>query len=316
MRHSAVNAQELFETQNKHLKWSWRAGLKAGNRIFSDMAVRSARSSADLVGYLNYIHPYRAQVLGEREQLYLSGGSSDDRLRRMKRILELEPPLLVVADGCEPLPELLALCDAASVPVFVTAESAAFAIEVLRTSLTKHFADRISRHGVLLDIFGLGTLIVGDSGLGKSELALELISRGHGFVADDSVDLLRTSQVNIEGRCPPLSAGLLELRGIGLLDIRKIFGETAMRHKMPIKLVVHLMRRDAMERDHERLPTEPLTEEILGISLHKVIVPVDAGRNLAVLVEAAVRNTVLQLRGINTMQAFMERQRQAMDGTL
>ena len=140
------------------------------------------------------------------------------------------------------------------------------------------------------------------------------MSRGHGFVADDSVDILRTSQVNIEGRCPALSEGFLELRGIGLLDIRAIFGETAMRRKMPIKLVVHLVRRETMEREYERIPYEPLMEEILGIAIHKVVIQVEAGRNMAVLVEAAVRSTVLHLRGINTMQVFMERQRKAMLG--
>ncbi len=312
MRPAAVNAHALYTTQNPRLKWQWRAALDAGERIFSDVAVRSARSSADLVGYLNYIHPYRAQILGEREISYLRYGSGDDSIRRINRILDLEPPLLVVADGAEPMPELIALCERGRIPLFVTAESAAFVIEVLRTYLAKHFAERTSRHGVLLDIFGIGTLITGESGLGKSELALELISRGHGFVADDAVDILRTSQVNIEGRCPPLSAGLLELRGIGLLDIRTMFGETSMRHKMPIKLLVHLVRRETMEREYERLPTEALKEEVLGIPIHKVVVPVDAGRNMAVLVEAAVRNTVLQLRGIDTMQMFMARQRQAM----
>ena len=314
MKPSAINAAVLFESQKSRLKWDWVAGKTAIERVFSDVVVHKARSSADLVGYLNYIHPYRAQVLGERELAYLNMGGEEDSVRRINRILELEPPLLVVADGYAVLPELVALCERGNIPLFVTQESAAFVIEVLRTYLSKHFADRISRHGVMLDIFGVGTLITGESGLGKSELALELVSRGHGFVADDSVDILRTSQVNIEGRCPALSEGFLELRGIGLLDIRAIFGETAMRRKMPIKLVVHLVRRETMEREYERIPYEPLMEEILGIAIHKVVIQVEAGRNMAVLVEAAVRSTVLHLRGINTMQVFMERQRKAMLG--
>ena len=313
MKPSGISAEVLFQDHLKKFNWTWVAGQSVPERVFNEVAVRKARASADLIGYLNYIHPYRAQVLGEREVAYLSQGSDDDCIRRITRILNLEPPILVVGDD-QPVPPALAqLCDTAKIPVFATAESAAFVIDVLRSYLSKHFADRISRHGVLLDIFGVGTFITGESGLGKSELALELISRGHGFVADDSVDILRTSQVALEGRCPPLSAGILELRGIGLLDIRAIFGETAMRLKMPIKLLVHLVRRETMEREHERIPYEPLTEEILGIHIHKVVIQVEAGRNMAVLIEAAVRSTILHLRGINTMKMFMERQRKAMD---
>jgi hypothetical protein len=156
-----------------------------------------------------------------------------------------------------------------------------------------------------MDILGLGVLLTGESGLGKSELGLELISRGHGLVADDAVDLYRISQTSLEGRCPELLQNLLEVRGIGLLDIKAIFGETAVRRKMRLKLIVHLVRKETMEREFERLPYEPLYEDMLGLPVRKVVIAVDAGRNLAVLVEAAVRNTVLQLRGIDTYQEFI-----------
>jgi HPr kinase/phosphorylase len=164
-----------------------------------------------------------------------------------------------------------------------------------------------------MDILGLGVLITGESGLGKSELGLELISRGHGLVADDAVDLYRVSQTALDGRCPDLLLNLLEVRGIGLLDIKAIFGETAVRRKMRLRLIVHLVRKETMEREFERLPYEPLYEDILGIPVRKVVIAVDAGRNLAVLVEAAVRNTVLQLRGIDTYQEFIKRHQSAMD---
>jgi HPr kinase/phosphorylase len=168
-------------------------------------------------------------------------------------------------------------------------------------------------HGVFMDILGMGVLITGESGLGKSELGLELISRGNGLVADDAVDLYRINQTAIEARCPDLLQNLLEVRGIGLLDIRAIFGETAVRRKMRLKLIVHLVRRETLERDYERMPSEPLVQDVLGISVRKVVIQVVAGRNIAVLVEAAVRNTILQMRGIDTYQEFIERQRRAMD---
>jgi HPr kinase/phosphorylase len=192
--------------------------------------------------------------------------------------------------------------------------SAGHVIDVVRSYLSQLFAERTTRHGVFMDILGLGVLLTGESGLGKSELGLELISRGHGLVADDAVDLYRVSQNTLEGRCPDLLMNLLEVRGIGLLDIKAIFGETAVRRKMRLKLIVHLVRKETMEREFERLPYEPLYEEILEIPVRKVVIAVDAGRNLAVLVEAAVRNTILQLRGIDTYQEFIARHQAAMDG--
>jgi HPr kinase/phosphorylase len=289
------------------------AGHAHPERKFDDDAVRDARSSADLVGYLNYIHPYRVQIVGRREVAYLEASAPPDQERRISRIVTLEPPVLIVADDQIAPERLVAMCDRAEIPLFVTAESAGHVIDVVRGYLGLHFAERTTRHGVFIDILGLGVLLTGESGLGKSELGLELISRGHGLVADDAVDIYRITQTSLEGRCPELLQNLLEVRGIGLLDIKAIFGETAVRRKMRLKLIVHLVRKETMERDFERLPYEPLYEDVLGLPVRKVVIAVDAGRNLAVLVEAAVRNTVLQLRGIDTYQEFIERHQRAMD---
>ena len=313
MKPHFVSADALFEEFRTTLKWVWLAGLGASERRFDEVAVRAARSGADLVGYLNYIHPYRVQVLGQREIAYLLNGTTADCQRRVARIVTLEPPVLVLADGQAAPDALLSMCERAQLPMFATKDSSAFVIDVLRTYLSKHFADRTTMHGVFMDILGLGVLITGESGLGKSELGLELISRGQGLVADDAVDLYRISQTTIEGKCPDLLQNLLEVRGIGLLDIRAIFGETAVRRKMRLKLIVHLVRKETMEREYERLPYEPLTQDVLGVPVLKVVIQVVAGRNIAVLVEAAVRNTVLQLRGIDTYQEFVERHRRAMD---
>jgi HPr kinase/phosphorylase len=313
MKPTSISAEALFEAHRENLHWEWIAGHAHPERRFDDDAVRDARSAADLVGYLNYIHPYRVQILGRREVAYLLATNAEDQERRISRIVTLEPPVLIVADGQTPPDRLVAMCDRAEIPLFVTAESAGHVIDVMRGSLAQHFAERTTRHGVFMDILGLGVLLTGESGLGKSELGLELISRGHGLVADDAVDLYRVSQTSLEGRCPDLLMNLLEVRGIGLLDIKAIFGETAVRRKMRLKLIVHLVRKETLEREFERLPYEPLYEEILGLPVLKVIIAVDAGRNLAVLVEAAVRNTILQLRGIDTYQEFIERHQRAME---
>ena len=313
MKPTTISAEALFEAHRLAMHWEWIAGHAHPERHFDDNAVRDARSAADLVGYLNYIHPYRVQIVGRREVAYLNATDPDSQERRISRIVTLEPPVLIVADGETAPPRLVAMCDRAEIPLFQTAESAGHVIDVVRTYLAQLFAERTTRHGVFMDILGLGVLITGESGLGKSELGLELISRGHGLVADDAVDLYRTSQTALDGRCPDLLLNLLEVRGIGLLDIKAIFGETAVRRKMRLRLIVHLVRKETMEREFERLPYEPLYEDILGIPVRKVVIAVDAGRNLAVLVEAAVRNTVLQLRGIDTYQEFIKRHQVAMD---
>ena len=312
MKPNAVSADELFEAHRETLKWEWVAGSVASERRFNENAVSDAESAADLVGYLNYIHPYRVQVLGKREVAYLTNATDDDCRRRVSRIVVLEPPALVMADGQTPPRELVAMCERAHIPLFATDASAAFVIDVLRAFLSRHFAERTTLHGVFMDILGLGVLLTGESGLGKSELGLELISRGHGLVADDAVDFHRVNQTVIEGRCPDLLQNLLEVRGIGLLDIKAIFGETSVRRKMRLRLIVHLVRREVMERDYERLPAESLHQDVLGVAVRKAVIPVVAGRNIAVLVEAAVRNAILQLRGIDTYQEFVQRQREAM----
>ena len=312
MKPTVISAEALFEEFRTALHWEWIAGHAHPERHFDDAAVRDARSAADLVGYLNYIHPNRVQIVGRREVAYLNEDGAETTERRIARIVTLEPPVLICADGQVPPDRLVALCDRADIPLFVTEESAGHVIDVVRGYLSQHFAERTTRHGVFMDILGLGVLLTGESGLGKSELGLELISRGHGLVADDAVDLYRVSQTALEGRCPDLLMNLLEVRGIGLLDIKAIFGETAVRRKMRLKLIVHLVRKETMDRDFERLPYEPLSEDILEVPVRKTVIAVDAGRNLAVLVEAAVRNTILQLRGIDTYAEFIERHHRAM----
>ncbi|MBP6338221.1 MAG: HPr kinase/phosphorylase [Vitreoscilla sp.] len=309
----SISAEALFEEHQPSLKWEWIAGHAHPERRFDEAAVRDARSAADLVGYLNYIHPYRVQIVGKREVAYLGDAPADALERRIQRIVTLEPPVIIVADEQRAPDRLVAMCDRAEIPLFTTSHSAGHVIDTVRSYLSQLMAERTTRHGVFMDILGMGVLLTGESGLGKSELGLELISRGHGLVADDAVDLYRVSQATLEGRCPDLLLNLLEVRGIGLLDIKAIFGETAVRRKMRLKLIVHLVRKETMDREFERLPYEPLYEEILGIPVLKVVIAVDAGRNLAVLVEAAVRNTILQLRGIDTYQEFIARHQSAME---
>ena len=302
-----MNIGLFFTGYHEELKLSWVTGQSGGGRHISGQSFESA----DLVGHLNLIHPYRIHVLGRPEVEYYNRLDPQRRAYLTAELLAGSPPALVMADGLVPPSALFEACDRDQVPLLRTPLSAAQTIERMRILLSRVLAPKASLHGVFMDVLGLGVLLSGESGLGKSELALELITRGHGLIADDVVDFARIAPDAVEGRCPALLQNMLEVRGLGLLDIQAIFGETSLRRKMRLRLIVQLIRRSGFN-DYERLPLEAIKEDVLGLPIRKVIIPVAAGRNLAVLVEAAVRNTVLQLRGIDTMQAFAERQQRAM----
>ncbi len=298
--------KDLVDDNADDVDFQWLAGQAGESRSVPD----DGRAAADLIGHLNLIHPARIQVFGNEELAYYKRFDPKRRIHHIEELASGGVPAIILAHGLETPEDLVEVCERTSVPLLRAGLSAAETIDRLRIYLSKRSAPRVTVHGVFMDVLGLGVLITGESGLGKSELALELISRGHGLVADDAVELSRTAPHVIDGHCPALLQNLLEVRGLGLLNIRTIFGETSVRRKMKLKLIVHLVRASAQEK-FERLPLQDITQEILGESITKVTLQVAAGRNLAVLVEAAVRNTILKLRGIDTLQEFMEKQAQA-----
>lgn len=303
--------QALFEANEELLRLRWLQPEGAGRPLHD--ADEQAREPADIVGHLNLIHPSRIQVFGAAEVRYVEHLEQGRQPGELHALVSRTSPALVIAENLSPPAFVLALARQAGVPVLATPMPAARVIDTLRDWLARVMAADISMHGVFMDVLGMGVMISGESGLGKSELALELISRGHGLVADDVVEFTRIGPQAIEGRCPPLLMNLLEVRGLGLLDIRTIFGEAAVRRHMRLKLIVHMIRRSTMDSGFERLPLEALTQDVLGVPVRKVVIPVAAGRNLAVLTEAAVRSTVLQLRGIDTTADFIERQRRMIE---
>ena len=297
-----VNVARLHDDNREALSLAWVAGREGGTAVR-----REAAAAAALIGHLNLTHPNSIQVIGAYEAGLVAGF--------IEKLFESHPAAVIVADGVAPPPALVDCATRTHTPLFTSPVAAPKVIEKLARYLAKALAESVERHGVFMDVLGLGVLITGESGVGKSELGLELISRGHGLVADDVVEISRIAAGTLEGRCPPMLKDFIEVRGLGVLNIRTIFGETAVRRKMKLRLLAHLERPQpgGARNPAERLPLMEQSEEILGVNVRKVTIPVAAGRNLAVLVEAAVRNTILKLRGIDSTAEFLARQREQMD---
>ena len=302
-----LSIARLFEENREKLRLEWVAGRDGSARELNSELTKD--SSLGLIGHLNFIHPNLIQVVGSSEAAYLRALDPASSRAVLSQVATKELACFVVA-----------AIDAVPVPLTEVAESTKTALLsspfssvelmwMLRPYLARALAESVTTHGVLLDVLGVGVLITGDSGVGKSELALELVSRGSGLVADDVVELYRIGPETVEGRCPTLLSDFLEVRGLGVLNIRTIFGEAALRPRKNLKLIVHLERPAGPDTQrHERLPLKPGSEQVMGVEISKVTIPVAAGRNLAVLTEAAVRNHVLQLRGVDSTRDFIARQ--------
>lgn len=309
---SRISIKQLFEDKKEKLSLRWKAG-EFGDGKFLDNDI-IAQSTQGLIGHLNFIHPNWIQVISHAEINYINQLQPTGLKSKIKLLAQSNTACIIVADNAEVPVSICEFAAAANTPVFSSPFPSLEVIWLLRTYLGRVLATTSTMHGVLLDVLGLGVLIIGESGVGKSELALELISRGHGLVADDIVELRRIAPETLEGSCPSMLRDFLEVRGLGVLNIRTIFGETAVRRRKNMKLIVSLQKLNgAGANATERLPISHLNENIMNVDIRKVVIPVAAGRNLAVLVEAAVRNFILQLRGIDSTQEFINRQQKELE---
>lgn len=303
---SQVNIKKLFEDKQQRLQLARVASTDGTNRVIDSDKVNASNNG--LIGHLNLIHPNWVQVLSETELKYLRNLSVKERDSVFRQIEQSVTTCLIVA-GSDDIPtELIEFANQSGTPLFSSPMPSVQLMWHVRHYLAKELAESTTRHGVFLDVLGVGVLITGESAVGKSELGLELITRGNGLIADDIVELHRIAPDTIEGRCPELLRDFLEVRGLGVLNIRNMFGEAAARRKKSLKLIVHLHRPQGGDLSQmERLPLKATHQEILGVNINTVNIPVVAGRNLAVLVEAASRNFVMQQRGIDSMQEFIAR---------
>src|SRR3954452_12362236 len=262
-----------------------------------------------LSGFDAYLRPGRVLVFGTSEVRYLESLTAEGRAVALRRVFSHELPCLLVTGGVSPPPETIAEADRAGVPVLRSRTSTPEAISQLSSVLDAHLAARGVVHGVLMDILGLGVLVIGESGIGKSECALDLVVRGHRLVADDVVELRGRAQSFIIGTCPELSRNHMEIRGLGLLNVQDLFGVASTRSSKRVELVVQLERWEH-GREYDRLGLDDEFYEVLGTRIPLIRMPVAPGRNLAILVEVAARNQLLRARGHHAARQLVDRMNQ------
>lgn len=259
-----------------------------------------------LAGFHEYLHPGRVLIYGESEVRFLETLEAGARRQALRQSLSTDVPCVLITGGLAAPPDLVIEAERAGVPLLATPVGTATAIGKLTALLEDRLAVREIVHGVLLDILGLGVLMVGESGIGKSECALDLVVRGHRLVADDTVEIRRRAESIVIGSAPDLTRHHMEVRGLGVINIRDLFGVASTRTSKRVELVVQLERWDP-ERTYDRLGLEEATYELLGLRVPLIRMPVAPGRNLAILVEVAARNQLLRARGMNAARALAAR---------
>lgn len=309
---NSIPVSRMFAALSQTLALTWVSGQAGGDKQLVGDTVQ--KPSLALVGHLNFVHPNRVQVLGCAEMDYLRQLGEEGLQHAVANLFSTELAAVIVANG-EPVP--VPLLDASlrtKTPLFTSPQASPELMAVLSHYLTNALADSVHLHGVMLEVNGIGVLLTGESSAGKSELALELITRGHRLIADDVVDFYKVAPDTLEAQCPAMLQDFLEVRGLGILNIRTLFGELSVKLKKNLKLIVHLKApTDAVQEQISRLDMHASTETILGVEIPKVRIPVAVGRNLAVLVEVATRNHILRMRGINSAEEFIARQQKLLE---
>jgi HPr kinase/phosphorylase len=264
-----------------------------------------------LAGFHEYLKAGRVLIFGESEIRYLESLAVAERLASLRLALTLDFPCVLITGGFTPPVEVVIEAERARVPVLKTTTPTPTAIAKLASILEDSLAERTIIHGVLMDVLGLGVLIAGESGIGKSECALDLIVRGHRLVADDTVELRRRQEAILIGTCPELTRHHMELRGLGVINVKELFGIASTRSSKRVELVVQLERWDST-REYERLGLDDAFYEILGLRVPLIRMPVAPGRNIAILIEVAARNQLLRSRGHNAAQILADRLEQTL----
>ncbi|MCK5716850.1 MAG: HPr(Ser) kinase/phosphatase [Thiomargarita sp.] len=304
------SVDELFKNHVKGLALTWFAGRRSGHRAI----LLESDQQLSNVGYLNHIHPHQIQIIGLYELTYLARLSRDEYKDYLHQLFENDNLVCIIVVDRHQIPaDLLIAADKHKIPLFSSELSGENLINYLHTTLVRLVAPRVTLHGVFMDVLGMGVLIMGDSGTGKSELALELVSLGHRLIADDAPEFSRIASETISGSCPFGMNAFLEVRGLGILNVQALFGDSAIKKDKYLRLIVHLEQMTPERlRKIDRLQGDYRLRNVLGVDIPEIWLPVAPGRNLAVLLECAVRNHSLKIQGYNAADDFCEQQRQAM----
>ncbi|CAN5228023.1 HPr(Ser) kinase/phosphatase [soil metagenome] len=303
-----ISARELFDELQERLGLRWlTSGQRGGERILERSEQQIRRPS--LAGYLNVIHPNKVQIVGAAELAWLDTLDARQRWETLEKIIGFSPMALVVSQDQACPTDLRSICDETGTALWVSSRRGFELLNLLQYHMALALAPRISMHGVFMEIFSIGVLITGESGAGKSELALELISRGHRLVADDAPEFTQIAPDVLDGTCPDMLQDMLEVRGLGVMNIRQMFGDTAVKRNKYLRLIVHLVKAvEANAGAMARLTGEsPSPARVLDLDIPVFQLPVAAGRNLAVLTEAAVRLHMLRVKGLDPAAAFLAR---------
>ena len=307
---SSLTALSIFEQHQKALEFDWIEGQNDADQPFDTAGFDTTRSA--LIGHLNLIRPNLIQVLGQAELDYLNNLGKNSRQDAIHSLFANQPLMIILAEHITPPTQFLKLAGTHHVPLVRSSHSVSHIIDQLHYYLSSRLAEKQVLHGVFMEVMGLGVLLTGPSGVGKSELALELLSRGHRLIADDAPEFRRTGPDTIHGSCPPMLAEFIEVRGLGILNVRAMYGNNAVIPHKRLHLIIRLqsLTENGNVSSFDRLDTTQRHRSILGINIPEVVLPVAPGRDLAVIIEAAVRNHVLYLNGYNAAEDFIERQQQ------
>jgi HPr kinase/phosphorylase len=280
------------------------AGSEGLERVITSPHIQ--KTGLALAGFHEYLKPGRVLIFGESEVRYLESLEDGARTASLRLALTLDFPCVVITGGFVPPPQLAVEAERARLPLLKTAVATPTAIAKLSSLLEDSLAERTMLHAVLMDVLGLGVLIAGESGIGKSECALDLIVRGHRLVADDTVEIRRRQETILIGACPELTQHHMELRGLGVINVKELFGIASTRSSKRVELVVQLERWDP-RREYERLGLDDEHFDILGLRIPLIRMPVAPGRNIAILVEVAARNQLLRMRGHHAARELAKR---------
>jgi len=300
--------QEAYSVQLDSLVEEFQFEVLYAARDFETVSVRTAdvnRPGLQLTGFYDYFEPTRLQVIGKVETTYLEGFSPEERAGKLDRLLGSGIPALIVCHGMDPFPEYLQMAEARQVSLLRTNMDTSDCMAALIARLNVALAPRITRHGVLIEVYGEGLLLLGESGVGKSETAIELVKRGHRLIADDAVEIKKVSDTTLVGSAPEMIRHYIELRGIGVINVRRLFGIGAVKPTERIDLVINL---EAWQEGavYDRLGLDSQYTTILGLEVPSMVIPVKPGRNLAVIIEVAAMNNRQKKMGYNSARELTE----------